>query len=304
MRIGLFVVALAACADPDATVEPGPDAPPVVEEDRAEVPAGCMPERATADRPDDSARDQIRVLYVTSADGPDFGHDTSGRICNSVRAFATWFHAQTDSYLRFDTAGGLVDIGFVRLSRTDAELRGDDPGNLTIDTGIAFVRERIERELPLAPNKLYAVYYEGTSSYSCGGGAYPPLIVGRVGAVYLRAMPPGVEAPCGAQAWGTADLAPHYIDYAVLHELVHSLGFAPPAAPHQHASGHVFDPDAPDPQRDLMYSQRVGMPDPYWGTDDPRGLVLDIGGDDYATALSASSLLAPLPAAAQRPIGW
>jgi hypothetical protein len=303
----LSVIGLVLCAC-GAEPVPAPDAgdDPGLGDDIAAIPAGCLGDRATEDRRDDHGFDQIRVLYVIPADGVDRALDTSGQICNSVRAIASWFHAQTGAHLRWDTAGGLVDIGFVRLTASDAEMRGNDPGNATIATGIAFVRERIERAMaPLAPNKLYAVYYDGTSSYSCGGGAWPPLIVGRVGAMYLAAQPPGQAVPCGdSRPWGRGDLVPGYIDYGMLHELVHSLGLAPDTAPNEHSTGHVFDESAAAPNTDLMYSQRPGRPDPFWAVDDPAGLVLDLGGDDYAEELASSSIVAPLPDDAHRPIGW
>jgi len=66
------------------------------------------------------------------------------------------------------------------------------------------------------------------------------------------------------------------------------------------------DLGAPDPNRDLMYSPRLGMPDPGWATN--TGLVIDIGSDDYYNAgaadLATVSLLAPLPENARRPTGW
>jgi hypothetical protein len=249
MRWSWFL--LAACAD-SAVPEPSPPA--------------CTTERSTEDRADDSLEDQIRVLYVTPSDGRDDAHDTSGRICNSVRAFATWFHEASGQALRFDTIDGQIDIGFVRLAIDDTTMRGDDPSNADYDRGIAFVRERIERELALADHKLYAVYYEGTSTWACGAGAWPPLIPGRVGAMYLRAQPPGQAVPCGdSYPWGRDDLVPEYVDYAMLHELVHSLGLAPSGSPNEHATGHVFDAGL-EPERDLMYAQRAGMPDPFWAT--------------------------------------
>ncbi len=316
MRALPWVIWLAACGDgsdvrPDAAV-PRPDADLGV--DLPAVPPGCTEVRTEDDRPDDHHYDQIRVLYVTASDGPDFTHDTSGQICNSVRSIATWFNARSGSHLRFDTIGGLVDIGFVRLVADDLQMRGSDPGNANVMTGIAFVRERIELELQragmLASNKLYAVYYEGTSSWACGGGAWPPLLPGRVGAMYLRATPPGQSLPCGdSRPWGRANLVPDYVDYGILHELVHSLGITPDSAPNEHSTGHVYDVAAATPERDLMYSPRPGMPDRPWNVGHPDGLLLDLGNDDYFRAptpfdLAGSSLIAPLPANAHRPRGW
>jgi len=300
-----IALACAACGDDGAAP---PDAS---EQDLMDVPAGCVVERSTGNRPDDSTRDQIRFLYVLPSDGVDAGHDTSGKICNSVRGVATWFHEQTGQFLRIDTQDGLIDIGFVRLSKTDAEMRGTDANNNTIENGVAFVRERIERGSQamglVAPNRLYGVFYDGTSSWACGGGAYPPLISDRVGAMYLQAIPLGQTQACGASyPWGQASLVPNYVDYGILHELVHSMGIVSMTSPHQHSTGHVYDLGAPNPNSDLMYSPRMGMPDPGWATN--TGLVIDIGSDDYYNAgaadLATMSLLAPLPENARRPTGW
>lgn len=300
-----LILALAACSS-EAGVEVG--------DDIAAVPATCASGRATADRPDDLPHDQIRVLYVTPSDGADMARDTNGQICNSVRSFATWFHDRAgDRYLRFDSIDAEVDIGFVRLGKTDAEMKGTDPGNGSYDTGLAFVRERIERELVaagmIAPNKVYAVYYEGSSAWACGAGAWPPLIVARVGAMYLNGIPFGTSIKCSDQIFGRASLVPGYTDYAMLHEIVHTVGFVPDTAPHQHQTGHVFEPNVPTTSRDLMYSPRDGMPDPPWDVFAEGGLLLDVNNDDYfRTAagldLDASSILAPLAPGAVRPIGW
>lgn len=277
LRVLLIVPLTVGCTgDDDGASGPDPDAGGALADagptldagmDIAAVPAGCVAGRAGEDRPDDSGLDQVRVLYVTPSDGDDDARDTSGQICNSVRAVATWFQEQAGTHLRFDTQGGLLDIGFVRLEQTDDEMRGDDLSNASVATGVAFVRNRIELELEqrgmIAGNKLYAVYYEGSSVYACGGGAYPPLIVDRVGAMYLGGLPPGQGTTCGAiRPWGQDDLVPNYIDYGMLHEVVHSMGFVPNASPHEQSTGHVYDPAAEDPSRDLMYTPRPDMPDP------------------------------------------
>ena len=56
------------------------------------------------------------------------------------------------------------------------------------------------------------------------------------------------------------------MDFAVLHEVLHTMGFVPACAPHHTRSGHVSD----DP-RDLMYA----------GDEPWRPSVLDVGQDDY-----------------------
>jgi hypothetical protein len=326
MRASMLIVCLVACGDdggssvgPDANTGDGngsgtTDAPDAnMGMDMSQVPMGCVAGRATTDRADDTGMDQIRVLYVLPSDGQDRNRDTNGQICNSARAWATWFHSRSPAYLRLDTQGGLIDIGFARVTKTDAEMRGNDPNNTSVATGTAFVRNRIELELDamgqIAPNKLYAVYYEGSSVYACGGGAYPPLIQDRAGAMYLGGIPPGVTPNCSdTRPWGQASLVPNYVDYGMLHEIVHSLGFVPDAAPNEHLQGHVYDSAATDRARDLMYSPR-NTQDMGWGIDAAGGLLLDINNDDYympaaGLDLAKSSLLSPLPAGAMRPIGW
>ncbi len=82
--------------------------------------------------------------------------------------------------MRIDTYQGNVDISFVRLAVSDASMASH--GQL--------IRNELETQLHAlgfnAPNKIYAVYYDGTNSVVCGSGAYPPALPGNVGAFYLR----------------------------------------------------------------------------------------------------------------------
>lgn len=279
-----------------------------------EGPPSCPERRSELERPDDSPDPQVRILYVVPSDGTDEGLDTDGTICSSVLSWWQWLEGEADGRtLRLDTADGVLDIGFVRLPLTDAQLHGT-AAIADIDTGFAYVRDRIERELRtlgvLEAHKLYAVYYGGTSEYACGGGAHPPELVGQVGAMYLGGQIPGFAA-CSDAPWGQADLVPRYIEYAMLHELVHSLGVLDPAAPHEHSAGHAFDDAEPSPERDLMYSARPGHADPPWGVYAPGGLVLDLGRDDYfeppdpaLVDLARSVFLEPMPADPVFPPGW
>jgi hypothetical protein len=277
-------------------------------------PPTCPGARSELDLPDDTPDPQVRVLYVLPSDGTDEALDTSGTLCNSVLAWSQWLAQQTEGRtLRFDTAGNVLDIGFVRLPLSDAVMHGTS-AIADIDTGLAYVRDRIERELRLLDmidlHKLYAVYYGGTSEYACGGGAYPPLLVGQVGAMYLGGQIPGFDA-CTEAPWGQPDLVPRYIEYGMLHELVHTLGVLDAGAPHQHSFGHAFDDAERSPERDLMYSARPRMGDPPWGVYAPGGLVLDLGHDDYfeqpdpdLVDLSRSVFLEPMPADPVFPPGW
>lgn len=323
LPVGLFLLALAGC-DEDGAVIDGwwtPDGTPGVEGgppadigvDQGPAPLTCPTLRSPLDRADDSALYQVRPLYVLPFDGADEKLDTNGAICTSVQAFTSWLSGQAGGRaLRLDTHQGELDIGFVRLGKTDAEMRGTSWA-ASIATGYKYVRDRIEAELramgPLEPTKIYAVYYGGSSIYACGGGAYPPTLVGQVAAVYIKGQPEG-GYPCSSDPWGQSPTSPHYLDYSMLHEMMHTLGLVAPGAPHHHSGGHVFD-GAADSNRDLMYQPRPSTSDPPWDTYNPAGLLLDINGDDYfdhgtpgLLDLAQSVFISPLPAGAVKPAGW
>ena len=240
--------------------------------------------------------------------------DVDGHICASFQAAQHWLAGQTGgARLRLDSSGGQLDIGFVRLAASDASLRGS--GGDTLETGFAFVRDRLERELAalglLAPHKLYAIYYGGSSALGCGGGAWPPDLPGHVAALYLAGEPAGART-CASNPLGASPLVPGYLDYAMLHEILHTLGLVPAGAPNEHARGHVFDTAAGaiEAARDLMYAARTAD-DPPWATGSPQGLQLDLGRNDYfghgraQPDLARSSFLDPLPpGGGERPPRW
>jgi hypothetical protein len=214
--------------------------------------------RATADRPDDRPGAQIHVLYVLPNDGADQALDTNGTIAASVRNFQTWLKGQTGGYgMRLDTSAGELDVSFVRLTDSDAQLA---------DRGV-FMRDAIEAGTRAAgfadPDKVYAAYYGGSNTAACGGGAWPPTLLGNLAALYVKATY-GAGLPCYEPARSTAGL--QLMDFAMLHETLHTLGFVATCAPHETRSGHVSDSPT-----DLMYAG-----DQPWT---PQ--VLDFGRDDY-----------------------
>ena len=224
--------------------------------------------RSTVDRVDDVGGSQVHVMYVLPSDGTDRALDTGGYLAASVESFNSWLAAKTPGRnLQIDTFQGAADVTFFRLNRTDAQVRSgaEFPGP-------AFVRDIIEKDMKAAgftkPNTLYAAYYDGHSDFSCGGGAWPPELVGTVGAMYLLGLP---DAPvtCASQPLpGATAGGPGYFDFGMLHELLHTLGFVPTCSPNEQARGHVPEPN------DLMY----GGGTDYWAV---PNLELDLGRDDY-----------------------
>ena len=217
--------------------------------------------RSTLDRADDLSGPQVHVMYVLPSDGSDRHLDTEGVLENTIGSWQAWLGGQTGGrVLRMDTHQGTLDITFVRLGRSDA----------TMASYGAYVRDTIEKDLTalglvVAP-KVYAVYYDGGSTFSCGGGAWPPTLPGRVAALYLQGTPPGAT-PCNTNPFATSPTdAPRYMEFAMIHELMHTLGFVSASAPHFTLAGHVSDSPT-----DLMYAGSLP-----WAP-----ATLDVGQDDY-----------------------
>ncbi|CAN5891545.1 hypothetical protein BH11MYX2_BH11MYX2_24160 [soil metagenome] len=249
--------------------------------------------RNTTDQPDDVQGYQVHAIYAVASDGTDRNYDTDGHIANSVASWNTWFGTASGDGRKFrlDMYNGALDITFVRLSETEAQLSAQG----------AFIRDHIENDLQavgqIKATKVYAVYYDGPTTFSCGGGAFPPTLIGHVGAFYLKGAIPNAPT-CDSNPWAPAGGAPHYRELAMLHELFHCLGAAPLCAPHQVTSmnGHTADG-----ANDLMYA----------GTLPWNPSVLDVGHDDYFDTTSSTCLdvadsvfIDPLPANAKKPPGW
>ncbi len=221
------------------------------------------PGRAFDDRHDDFTGPQVHVLYVVPHGGVDRALDTNGVLAHSVSSLHAWFRAHSGGLsIRFDTDGGELDVGFVRLASSDAEIEEEG----------AFVVTRIEADLRaagrLGPDKNYLVYYDGASRYACGGAAWPPRIPGRIAAMYLRGAPGG--NPCPVEFATSPSQFPGYWEFAALHDLLHTFGVVSSRAPHHTPlyPGHVPEPN------DLMYTGTAN-----WVLD--ATTAIDVGRDDY-----------------------
>lgn len=206
-------------------------------------------ERATADRQDDLSGSQIHFVYAVPADAPDRALDRDGTIAASARLLVEWAAQQMDGYrLRLDTAAGEPDVTFVRLRLTAADAARAD-GN-----------ERVKEELATAglgaPRKLYAVWVEGRGS-SCAAAQHR----GTIATLYLWQR-------CSYDEEATRAGRANFLEYVMLHELLHAFGAVPTCAPHYRPGSHTSD----DP-RDLMH----GGSQPDW----VAGPIVDPGRDDY-----------------------
>ena len=203
------------------------------------------------------------MIYAVPADGADRELDLDGSLEVSVTVFNRWLREQTPGRsLRIDTFQGRPDISFYRSPKTSAEL-------LAAGNQLSRV---INEDLPAAgfadPDKRYAVYYDGPSvATPCGGAALPLRVPGQAAVMYL-------QSSCATPFAAEADDPMGYWEVAMLHDLVHTLGFVPTCAPNHggpNNGGHVTD----DPS-DLMWAGAAP-----WLPNGFESAVLDVGNDDY-----------------------
>ena len=242
--------------------------------------------RAVTDMPDDISGSQVHFLYVVPLDGTDRQLDTTGAIEQSITRIKRWVVSRSgDQGLRVDTYNGVPDITFVRLPHTDAQATSVNPWPIDV----------IGEDLVAAgfndPDKVYAAFYDGHSTYACGGAKSPALP--KLGAMYLLGWPTNDPHPCSdAPGFGTGTDQPGYFEIGLLHEVLHTLGFVPSCAPHVTELDHVDDSPT-----DLMYHPDAKSPAGW----DWSHAVLDFNHDDYYRAhiqgcpdLSDSPYLAPM----------
>src|SRR5438477_9908363 len=126
--------------------------------------AAALRDRTTSDMPDDLQGPQVHFMYVVPADGSDNQLDTNGMIEQSITRIQNWFVGQTGNQgLRIDAYHGVPDITFFRLPHTDAQATATNPWPLWV-IGEDLVAAGFDQ-----PDKVYAVFYDGHSTWACGG---------------------------------------------------------------------------------------------------------------------------------------
>ncbi|NUR76129.1 MAG: hypothetical protein HOQ28_07600 [Thermoleophilia bacterium] len=236
--------------------------------------------------PDDFQGPQVHFMYIVPADGTDNQLDTNATVEQSITRVQNWMLGQTGNQgLRIDTFHGAPDITFFRLPVTDSQVTSAYPWPLwTI--GDDLVARGFSN-----PNKVYAVFYDGHSTWACGGATSPALP--KLGAMYLQGWPTHDPLPC--HAWGTGTKQPGYFDFGILHEVLHAIGYSTPCSPHKSRDG--FGDHVNDSPTDIMYAPDATHTAPW----DLSHTVLDYNHDDYYKAhipgcpdLSDSPYLTPM----------
>lgn len=234
----LIVATLVACgggggsggANPPPVVNPPPPNPPLAQTCLADVPA--LTTRALADRVDDVTGPQLHLVYAIPADGIDAELDINGQIQTEMEVAQRWLQEQTGRCMSMDTFGGALDVTFVQFARTNREMRNDPD---FVDQTISLEFEALGLD---DPNKIYVVYYGGSSDNgSCGGAS----AVGGPAMQFLnlQALSDGSLRDCPFFEFVSdpdAEFRGTWSGVAV-HEAFHALGVAPFCAP-DHDDAH------------------------------------------------------------------
>lgn len=193
------------------------------------------------DMPDDLEGAQIHVVYAIPSDRPNADSDLVEKIRNEVEVAQEWVQAEVGRALRFDTFQGNPDVSVVRLIRAEKEFY-----DMGLGRGSAALQFELELNGLHDPNKLYAVFFEGSyNNHECGG-------LGPLGGPALMLI--GGSHLCGFESSPPANASGELksLTYAavMMHEVIHSLGFVAECAP-----DHNFDsPSHPKtPSDDVMY---------------------------------------------------
>jgi hypothetical protein len=184
--------------------------------------------RSTTDRLDDAGGPQLHMVYMLPSDGTDEGMDTSGQLEMEVQSAQSWLAGEAGDCMRWDRYEGALDATFIRLERTEQEIR-DDPD--WVDQTIRLELEGLGLD---DPEKLYVVYYGGTTDGGeCGAAA---ALGGGGPAVMFLVREPSPGQPLEPCPWFTPVSAPtdpvrgHWAG-AAMHESFHALGMVPWCAP-------------------------------------------------------------------------
>ena len=209
--------------------------------------------RHDRDQPDDRADPQVHVVYAVPSDAEDGNLDRYGDIERSLDAIQYWLEGETGQRLRLDTAGGRLDVTFLRLSFTAQE--GEERGDALVQDLEDAIRDRFGA----SPDRAHAVYYAGRSGDLCGSATAE----GRVAVAFVH--PEG----CSPRAVGADRETASTYEAVMVHQLLHVFGAVPECASDRlETSAHVGTS-----AEDVMYAG------PEWSGHDE--VVIDAGRDDY-----------------------
>ncbi|MEQ1929986.1 MAG: RICIN domain-containing protein [Parvularculaceae bacterium] len=210
------------------------------------TPTGDAPGlgRSLVDRPDEIAGSQIKLIYVIPKDGIDNLYDLRRNIAYQVKVADRWAQEQVQRSFRYDTYKGALDITFVRLAVTAAELKA---AALRANPNASQVTAYAElRALGFdSSDKLYVLYYDGSNfSGTCqsfGGGQVTTLVL-KEGA---PDAPIASLKSCSYMPLQSADgpfrrsNQESTVASTMVHEFFHSVGMVPSCAVNVKGGGNM-----------------------------------------------------------------
>lgn len=317
----VLIILFSACASPTPIATPQLTIFPTSMVAATEVPSSTataisplivpLGERSTLDRPDDfPGMYQVHLLYVLPSDATDRKRDSDGKINTSIDAANKWFHEQSGgSKIRFDTYLGELDITFVQMDMTSAEIYQASVENYG---GAEWIRDILEQQLSdkniFQAGKIYLGLFEiDKHPRTCDDAAHPPDLMGRLVGVYPSAVVELGWKCTDSNAGGNFGAGHTYADLALIHEIAHVLGFASSCGKNPASSDNKSHTG--DFKDDLMWAPGPqSTATDYWDTDHMK---LDPGNDDYfkhnipnCPDLANSAFLDPLPATPEPPPMW
>jgi hypothetical protein len=232
---------------------------------------GIVPRQNALDTVDDTGGSRFHVVYLLGANSTPVPSMVSD-IRTELAAMSGWFQSETGRTLKFDRAGGQIDVSTWRFSNfTEEQLVAWEETN-----GFPALGQLIEDGFGFSTNHRFLVYINGNRTDGVCG-----ITSGQFTTVFAKSACSPTGAPVSDPA--AVGASPNRAQVAV-HEMLHGLGAVPPCAPHYTpvGGGHVgaftfdpvlneFTPVPGDPDRfDLMYP---------FATPQPKHV--DIGRDDY-----------------------
>jgi putative cell wall-binding protein len=269
--------------------------------------------RSVGDRPDDIDGDQVRVLYVLPADAPDRRWDMDGRLHAAAATANEWLYANGKHSVRFDTFGGVLDVGFVRLPMAESRLWIRPDGTKCAPDEMCphprSLMPILDEMGVLTPGKIHVLVWGGQlmpAIHASGVGCAGAIENGAFLSPVLR-LPTTNDSNCFVPMLAKVPNSSNSLGLVMLHEVFHVLGGVDNKAPDADGGYHIGN----DPSDLMGGSAGTVKLDPrrrnYW----------DHGRSDLAD-ITRSSFLVPAPSAlmpttytnlplewwAQRPPQW
>lgn len=251
--------------------------------------AGNPKGRVVVDLPDETDQPKLKVYYVVPNDGVDQRLDLT--LTPMMVTADAWLKNQTGQNFRWDTYRGKLDVMFVRLLETEAQLwLSDEPGLDCWDIpcpspgklyGILASRGLV------GANEIAVILYDGKQSpvqpRPSGCYAGPRFIVG-----YSMCLGGSVETKLVESAQGSLGIR-------IMHEVFHTLGAVGEGAPNGDGGfGHIKG----DSNDIMAIGTRTG-----WSVDPGRDDYWSHGRTDL-TDISRSVFLVPTKTGAEFPNRW